>query len=202
MERARCDVPAEKVISYLEEQDDPRSVIRVPDQGLNMDETGFCSRPMTAKKTIVYSKVCTTKPASREESDLNHMTLVATTNLLGQRFKLSYMITNKVAIKDPDLQLLSNHPALYQTPKEYEHRFFMGFSVHRIFPPYCENLPNVIHDPTLVMSLIMDNYPSHNNHALLALYAQSNIRVIWLPAPSSHVLQPLDLSPFGELKGR
>jgi hypothetical protein len=36
------------------------------------------------KKPIVYSKECTTTVVFREETDLNHVSLVVTTNLLGQ----------------------------------------------------------------------------------------------------------------------
>jgi hypothetical protein len=69
------------VRSNIDELEDAVSVICVPAQGLNMDEIGFCSRPMKAqKKTIVYSKACTTKAACREESDLNHVRPVATIN--------------------------------------------------------------------------------------------------------------------------
>jgi hypothetical protein len=72
MESAICDVPAEKMRSDVDEVEDARSIIRVPDHVLNMDETGFCSRPMKAKKnTIVDSMRCTTKAACRKESDVN-----------------------------------------------------------------------------------------------------------------------------------
>jgi hypothetical protein len=84
MESARCDVPAEQVGSYVDELEDARSVIGVPRQIVNMDEAGFCSCPMNAKKkTIVSSKRCPTKAACREDSNLNHMSLVATINLSG-----------------------------------------------------------------------------------------------------------------------
>jgi hypothetical protein len=43
MESAGSEVPAEKVRSYVSELDHVLSVIRVPDQRLNMDETGFYS---------------------------------------------------------------------------------------------------------------------------------------------------------------
>jgi hypothetical protein len=57
-----------------------------------------------------------------------------------------------------------------------------------------------MHDPTLPVSLIRDSCPSHNKQALVALHAQYNIRVIWLPAHPSHFLQPLYVRLFGELK--
>jgi hypothetical protein len=43
MESAGFEVPAEKMRSYVAELDHALSVIRVPDQRLNMDETGFYS---------------------------------------------------------------------------------------------------------------------------------------------------------------
>jgi hypothetical protein len=57
------------------------------------------------------------KTAYREESRLNHMSRVATMNLMGQRLKALYLIANKVAIKGPDLPLLASNLGLYQTPK-------------------------------------------------------------------------------------
>jgi hypothetical protein len=79
MESVRCDVPAEKVRLHADELEDALSLIHVPDQVLNMDEIGFCSRPMKAKrKTIVDSNACTTKAACTEESDFHHMSPVAT----------------------------------------------------------------------------------------------------------------------------
>jgi hypothetical protein len=44
MEAAKCDGPAEKVRPYIVEVKHALSVIRVSDQILNMDGTGFCSR--------------------------------------------------------------------------------------------------------------------------------------------------------------
>jgi hypothetical protein len=71
------------------------------------------------RRKIVSCKKCTTKAVFREERNLNHVTLVATINLLGQRLKPLYLTTNKVAIKAPDLQLMSTRLALYETPKGY-----------------------------------------------------------------------------------
>jgi hypothetical protein len=53
-----------------------------------MDERRFRSRPMKVKKnTIVDEKAWITTAACREESNLNHMSLVAAINLFGQRMK-------------------------------------------------------------------------------------------------------------------
>jgi hypothetical protein len=81
MESARCDIPAEKVRFDIDEVECTLSVIRVPNQILNMDETGFCSRPMKAKKKIVDSMGCGTKAVYSKETDLSHVNLVAVINL-------------------------------------------------------------------------------------------------------------------------
>jgi hypothetical protein len=84
MESARCNVPAEKGRPHIHEVEHIQSVIRVPAQILNTDETAFCSHPMKGKKKrIVYSMGCGTKAAYRKETDLKQMNLVATMNLLG-----------------------------------------------------------------------------------------------------------------------
>jgi hypothetical protein len=104
MESAQREVPVEKVRSHVAELEQTLSLIRIPDQILNMYETGFCSCPMKAKKKpVVYSKACTTKAAFKEETDLNRVSLVATIDLLGQQLKPLYLIMNKIVIEDPDL---------------------------------------------------------------------------------------------------
>jgi hypothetical protein len=80
-----------------------------------------------------------------------------------------YLITNKVTLKDPDLQLMSNSLALDRTPKGYQNSFSMTFYVRDILVPYCPDLRNIMRDPTLPIFLIMDNYSSHNEPELLGL---------------------------------
>jgi hypothetical protein len=55
------------------------------------------------KKAIVCSKAHTTKADFREEIDLNYASLVALINLLRQKMETLYLMTNTIAIKDPDL---------------------------------------------------------------------------------------------------
>jgi hypothetical protein len=50
MKWAKREVSADKVRSYVDELEHVPSVIRIPDQILNMDETRLCSRPMKAPK--------------------------------------------------------------------------------------------------------------------------------------------------------
>lgn len=53
-------------------------------------------------------------------------------------------------------------------------------------------------DPVL---LIMDNHPSRRSIDTKALWEQHQIEILYLPAHSSHITQPLDLSVNGHFKG-
>jgi hypothetical protein len=157
MESARCEVSAEKVRSYVTELEQALSVIRVRHQILNMDETGLCSHPMkTKKKVIVYSKACTTNAAFKEEADRNHVSFVTSINLLGQRLKPHYVITDKIAIKDPDLRTISINLAFCETMKTHQNRHSMEFYVREILAPYCEHLRNAMNNPALPVFWIME----------------------------------------------
>ena len=48
--------------------------------------------------------------------------------------------------------------------------------------------------------LILDGYSSHVDIKFLWLYKQHRIYLLFLPAHSSHILQPLDLAPFSVIK--
>ena len=48
----------------------------------------------------------------------------------------------------------------------------------------------------------MDGYSSYVNLDFMLICKQNNIHIVFLPAHSSHVLQPLDLSVFSPLKTR
>jgi hypothetical protein len=109
---------------------------------------------------------------------------------------------NKVPVKDADLQLMSSRLALYETSNGYQNSDSMAFYVREILAPYCEDLRNAMHDPTLPVFLIVDDYSPHNKPELLALCTHHNIHVIWLPPHSSQFRRPLDLGLFGDLKGR
>jgi hypothetical protein len=70
MEGARCDVPAEKVRSYVDELDDTRIVMHVSDQIPNMEEEHHC-----LFKGVRHISAC------MDESDINHVSLAATIDL-------------------------------------------------------------------------------------------------------------------------
>ncbi len=67
--------------------------------------------------------------------------------------------------------------------------------LEQIFIPYTQP-----EDPTQQRLLVLDGHNSHTIVEFMWLCHSNNIHVIYLPAHTSHVLQPLDLSIFSPLK--
>jgi len=67
--------------------------------------------------------------------------------------------------------------------------------LERIFIPYTRP-----QDPTQARLLILDGHDSHTSDDFMWNCFNNNIHLVFLPAHTSHVLQPLDLSVFSPLK--
>lgn len=65
----------------------------------------------------------------------------------------------------------------------------------KIILPYMKILP--VEEPKV---LIGDNLASHINHTVVQLCERHNIRMVFLPPNSTHLLQPLDVAVFSSLK--
>ncbi|KAK3892864.1 hypothetical protein Pcinc_003292 [Petrolisthes cinctipes] len=65
---------------------------------------------------------------------------------------------------------------------------------HKIVLPYIRTLP-----AKESKVLIGDNVPFHINHIVVELCERNNIRMVFLPPNSTHLLQPLDVAVFSSL---
>jgi hypothetical protein len=194
-------VEIQDVEEYFQNLRTALSVMRTPAQLLNMDETGFAARPwMGKKKEVVYALDCKVGATWRQKADQKHVSLVATIALSPVQIKPMFLVTSAVTTHSSELKSLAGYLELYHTERGYQNEHSMAFYIEKILKPYCDKLRKEMNDPDLPIFLIMDNCSSHNRPALLGLYAAYNIKVIWLPAHSSHFLQPLDLALFANLK--
>jgi hypothetical protein len=202
-ENARCEVAQKDVLAYFAEVKSVLAQIRTPAQLLNMDETGFCSRPEKARKRkVVYRVDCPVRPAFRELTDPNHITLVATITLSGESLKPMFLTTSPPGLTDPSMAELAPDMLVYRTGKAYQTHESMASYLRDVLGPYCQRVRDEMHDGTMPIFIIMDNCGCHKKETLSAAYASLNIKVIWLPPHSSHFLQPLDLVMFARLKMR
>jgi hypothetical protein len=201
MENARCEVARRDVLVYFAEVKRALAQMRTAAQLLNMDETGFCSRPEKAKKRkVVYRIDCPVKPAFREESDPNHITLVATITFSGEALKPMFLTTCEPNFADPNMAELASDIVVYKTAKAYQTHESMTVYLRDIVGPYCQRVRDELHDQNLPIYLLMDNCGCHKKETLSPVYEALSIRVLWLPPHSSHFLQPLDLVMFARLK--
>jgi hypothetical protein len=70
VENARCEVTSRDVLVYFSEVKNALAQMRSATQLLNMDETGFGSRPEKARKRkVIYRADCPVKPSFRENTD-------------------------------------------------------------------------------------------------------------------------------------
>jgi hypothetical protein len=189
------------VLAYFAELKNALLQMRTPAQLLNMDETGFCGRPDKAKKKkVIYRYDCPVKPAFREESDPNHVSLVATITLAGETLKPMFLTTTVPNFTDPRMAELAPDIVCCRTAKGYQTHESMAIYLRDVLTPYCQRIRDQMKDQSLPIFLIMDNCGCHKKDTLSGAYEALNIRIIWLPPHSSHFLQPLDLVVFAQLK--
>ena len=170
-------------------------------QILNMDETGFAVRPSKDKtKKCVTVKGHRRVPKWRDEVDASHVSLVATVNLAGESLKPFFLTVTNVGYSG-SLAVLCDDFAWYKTPRGYMTHQAMIQWIDDVLEPYVHRTREQLQDPTAKIVLIMDNLRCHYNEEVRKkLSLLGNVELVWLPAHSSHLFQPLDLFPFAELK--
>jgi hypothetical protein len=63
-------------------------------------------------------------------------------------------------------------------------------------------IPDTATNPDRYRLLLVDGHGSHTDIEFMWLCKQHKIAILYLPAHSSHILQPLDLAPFSVIKSR
>jgi hypothetical protein len=72
--------------------------------------------------------------------------------------------------------------------------------VEKSFIPHINKLRQQCNTPNQKALLIVDSHSTHKHEPTIKLFEEHNIMVFILPAHSSTILQPLDLSVNGQLK--
>ena len=139
-------------------------------------------------------------PKWRDEVDASHVSLVAAVNLAGESLKPFFLTVTNVGYSG-SLGFLRDDFSFYKTPRGYMTQQAMMKWIDDVLEPYVHLTRQQLQNSTAKIVLIMDNLRCHCNEEVkkkLSLLGQ--IELVWLPAHSSHLFQPLDLFPFAELK--
>lgn len=100
-----------------------------------------------------------------------------------------------------ELQTVS--PTLYVTrsPKGYATGSSMLDRLEKVLHPYVQYVTGRLRRPESIVCLVMDNVGAHNTPAVQAPFRRiERLGIIWLPPHTSHFLQILDASVFGQRK--
>lgn len=159
----------------------------------NMDETGIALGVCTHQRVVGSSSSSRTYKKTPENREW--VSIVETVSAAGQSTRCLVIFKGKNLQsswfkhdKVPDWLYTCSENAW--TSNDISVRW-----LKEVFIP--ETLPN---RPNASRILLLDNHGSHITTEFMWICFQNNIRLIYLPPHSSHVLQPLDLSIFSQIK--
>ena len=202
-EAARTRISRDCVYRYFREMEEVMKKIETPRQVLNMDETGFHSRiEKNRRRKCVFHKKCTTHVTFSEEANSTTLSLMATICGDGGMLPPMFVCKENVPLSSYELQTLRNRFYVTRSPKGYATEQSMLDWITKVLDPYVQSLTAILCRPDSLVYLIMDNCGVHNTPAVRAKLNQiPRLHIIWLPPHTSHFLQMLDASVFGQLKG-
>lgn len=170
---------------------------------LNMDESGFGRRPEKGKrKSVLVSKKCQIHPFWRETTDAHHISLVMCVSAACSYLRPLLLSTRKRMDLDISDTFFKRCFEYTTTPKGYQTAGSMLFWVTEILKPYVE-LMRCMCDGNKTCYLILDGCTAHFNEDVMSEIEKiGDVKIIPIPAHSSHLSQILDASIFGSLKRR
>ena len=202
-EAARTRISGSCVDAYFSRLEDAVKNLETPMQVINMDETGFHSRlEKNRRRKCVFHKQCSTHVTFSEEGNSTTLSLMATICGDGTMLSPMFVCKENVPFSTYELQTLKTRFHVTKSPKGYATEQSMVDWIDKVLDPYVRNLIPTLHREDSHVYLIMDNCGVHNTETVRAKINRiSRLRVIWLPPHTSHFLQMLDASVFGQLKG-
>ena len=187
-------VPEEEISSFFQKM---KKVIKKVDPAFifNMDES-FVSP--NKKEKVVVSR--TTRGVTKEEKVPCHLTLVGC------------ICADKTAMKPLIIMDTKTAPPAFLTDDLLSKAYISGSEIGWIngeiykswmlncFLPYLHMKRERLQMPMAPAILLMDGHSTRLNEEIIRKLLSEHVSVAIFPAHSSHLLQPLDLCPFGEFK--
>ena len=200
LEYKRFEVTEEQVVDYFRRLTNELAKCPYPPIIINIDETGFISRPCKNKsKYCVFRKDCNTHPCYNDCNDGYHVSVLAAVTLSGISLKPLLISQTEKPPKVVRDSPLGNTFSWYCTKSGYLNANAMIYWIKEILVPYLTYISSTI-DFEITPLLLFDNLRSHLTDEVLQLLQDNNVRICCLPPHSSHILQVLDLSFFGAMK--
>ena len=200
-ESPRCDVTTADVNLFFNELVEALSKIRCYSLVINMDESGFSSRPQKdTSQNCCFLSNCPIPPTFREQRDASHISIVGAVSIDGRVLKPMLLSVNKNPPREIRGTFLENSFDWAQTPKGYMTHDSMISWVHDILISYVSQRRAELNDDDLNALLIFDGLKTHLMDDIKDEHNQHRIMYLCLPPHSSHLLQVMDLSIFSPMK--
>lgn len=187
-------VPKEEIATFFQQY---KKLIKEVNPAFifNMDES-FVS-PNTKEKVVVYR---TTRGVTKEEKVPCHLTLVGC------------VCADNTAMKPLIILDIKTAPPAFLTYDLLSKAFISGSEtgwingeiysswVKDCFLPFLHEKREHLRMPMAPAILLLDGHSTRFNKDVLEQLVANRVKVAIIPAHSSHLMQPLDLCPFGEFK--
>lgn len=196
-------ITRDTVEAYFAQMREVTANLETPMQLINMDETGFHARlDRNRRRKCVFHKQCQTHVTFCEETSSTTLSLMAAITGNGGMLTPMFVCKENVSFSTYELQTLRDRFCITTAPKGYATQHSMLEWIERVLKPYVHTVASLLQRPDSLIYLIMDNCGVHNTPAVQQKLSEiARLRIIWLPAHTSHFLQMLDASVFGHLKG-
>ena len=202
-EAVRTRIDATAVDAYFAEIRAILTNLESPTQIVNMDETGFHSRiDRNRRRKCVFHNKCQVHVTFSEETSSTTLSLMAAVTGDGGVLAPMFVCKENVAFSSYELRTVITKLFVTKTQKGYATEFSMLEWIRNVIRHYVQRVARTLRREESMIYLIMDNCGVHNTPAVKAEFRKvSRLRVVWLPPHTSHFLQMLDASVFGQLKG-
>ena len=174
-----------------------RRVFNLDESGVSFRKMGHCS----CRKVVGLENNNFVCSLVRTKGNLDRLTVMCVVNAAGEQYKPVVVYPGKKAhfrrIHGSVETILDYLPPCYFYQREVagvDSAIFLDWA--KGFISETQNL----RAGGKKLLLLLDGYASHVQYSVLYLLHQNNVVVIGLPAHTSHVLQPLDVSVFSSFK--
>lgn len=136
----------------------------------------------------------------REKSEKHFVTAIGAITASGSALEPAILIKRQNAQPDMLQMPFWGRHRVYSSPKAFVSKKIFGDYLRTVVLPYVESVRRGGSADELPAVLIMDGHKSHLLRKLEEILAERNIKLIFIPPHSSHILQPLDQVFFKNVK--
>jgi hypothetical protein len=173
-----------------------------PDLIINIDETGFNALDArdTKTKKVLASKHSKRPVHYRVERAQNHVSAICGISASGRLFTPGLVHKNKTLNSDAGQCTFFSRTKVYSSDSAFVGRPIYEDYLQNVIIPGIQYIRQSLPGNMHTAMIIVDGYKAHLSDEILAVLALADIKYLFIPPHSSHILQPLDRLFFSRVK--